>query len=188
MELVSEGIEIRVPLIVEPKGCNEETRLVEMLVTSEGKNLNQIEESEAIMRLSTLGLTDKEISQKTGKAIGVIGTLKTLHSAPTKIKRHIESGSISATLVLKIVKDSKDSEDAFRIIEQSIENLKVSGKKKVTEKGISQSKGKTNSINLFKKFSKLNAEKVVKDTEIFEFISRLIEGDVSETELKSKFL
>lgn len=187
MKLVEEGVTMRVPFVSGGKGYNEERRIIDMIISNDGKNLNPVEEAEAITRLSNLGLTDKEISQKTGRNIVTISGLKSIASAPTKVKRMIESGQIAATEVLQIVRKEKDASKVVEVIERAVESAKASGKKKATAKDLKKASGKHSSVSDLKKLIKVYGEVPVRDAKSLEFALAVLNGDISYEEMEARF-
>jgi ParB/RepB/Spo0J family partition protein len=152
MKLIAEGIELRMPAFAEEKGTSEVDRFVDMIVANDGKPLTMIEVGQVVMHLIRLGLEEKEIAQRLGVTQAHVNSLKRLSNAPITVKEHIQAGKISATLVLQVVRENKDDVQAFKIIKESIENVKLNGGTKITKKDIQKQTNKFNSKSLLKKF------------------------------------
>lgn len=190
---LKEGDEMRIPLILEPRKLSDEQRIVDMIYLNEGKKLNPLEEAEAISRLSKFGLTDTEISKKISKTLVYITNLKLLHQAPEKIKKMIISEQISATLVLKILRETDDFNSASALIQDAFKGAVIgSGEKtRITQKDVSKTQKKNNSFSALKKsFKTANKNdmtiKAGKE-EMFTFALKIIEGGYSKEELLEMF-
>ncbi len=174
MQLISEGVEdLRVPAICEPRGYNDESRIIDMFTLSEGnKQLNAVEQAKVIGRLIGYGMEVKDIAVRIHKSQAYISNLIQLNQAPTKIKKLISNNFIKATLVSEILREEKNYDKALEKIEtecqkkgipiyesgniddDSAEKEKKPEKKKVTKKDFQKSKGKVNSASHLKKFMK----------------------------------
>ncbi len=193
MILVDEGLNIRIPVVSEGKGVSAEQRIVDMICLNDGKRLNPLEEAEAINRLSNYGLSDTEISKKTSKTLVYISNLALLSSAPTKIKNFIKSEQISPTLVMAILREEDNFDNATVLIEKAYSGV-VNGmepKGKITKKDIDKAKNKTNSYSALKKSFKYAQREELSlrkgmETQ-YEFAQKIINGDYSREEIIHMF-
>lgn len=120
----NDNVDMRVPVIKEPKNATDEKRLLDMLVLNDGKELNLIEQSEIAIRLSNFNYTDKEICDKTAWSKSKVFNLKRLGNFPKDIKQLIVAGVIAPTLVLQILTNSKgDADKASEHIRLYIDRL-----------------------------------------------------------------
>ena len=182
--LAEKGIEIRIPFLADGRESSEEQRVIDMLICNEGKKLNPVEESNAINRLVNFGYSEEEIRTKTGFSKVYVCNLKLLHSAPKKMKDLIVNNMVSATLAMKILREEKDFTKAQQVLETAMMSVEAdgsTGKKKVTDKNIRKSKGKTNSYSALKKVINRATKKqlVVRqdNIHIYEFVQKLNSGD-----------
>jgi ParB family chromosome partitioning protein len=120
---------------------NEEDRIFSMIATGVGqKTLNEVEQSEAIKRLTMFGYSVEEIAKKIGKSVPHVYNLVKVSTLPKVIKDKISHGLISATVVLQIVREKDNVEEQVSIVENAINNAKESSKdgtiKKATAKNV----------------------------------------------------
>ncbi len=180
--LHEEGIELAVPFIVEPKGSNAESRIIDMFITNEGKQLTPVEQAEGISRLIAYEWEYNTISKKLGKSEAYIRKLHTLATAPKKLVKLIEGNKISATLAMDII--AKDGADKF-LADYDGGKYKpettTSGKeKKITS---SQVKDKT-SWQVFKEYAATAPEHTFdgQSSRLFKFMCRVMNNECTEKE------
>lgn len=202
MELIAEGIQIRVPAFLEDKVATEVDRYVDMLIANEGKPLTAIEASNVVARLLKVNnLTEDEVAKKIGRTITYVNDMKTLFVAPENIKQHIHTGAIKATTVLVALKENvkenkknkdKTPEKVFAAIESTVKTAKAKGKTKVTKADLLEEEKKHNSISILKKivFSKgvknFRVE-AVDAQEVFNFMKKAYLGLLSEKQFENFF-
>lgn len=185
--LKTTGEVIDIPLMSE-NGITEEKRVLDMIICNEGKPLNPVEQADAVFRLIEGGMEEKEIRDKTGFSNVYICNLKMLFNAPKEIKDKVSENMISGTLAMTIMRKEKDYDKAIETIENAIafkqENANTS---KITLKDITKSNKKVNSFSAVKKAYKHyeKHDRTVRQdkVDLFAFIARLMEGDVSYDEL-----
>lgn len=181
------GEVIDIPIISE-KEITEQKRVIDMIICNEGLQLNPVEQADAVNRLIEGGMDEKTIMDKTGFSNVYICNLKMLHKAPQKIKDFIIDDIISATLAMSIMRKEKDFDKAIKTIEETIAYKQAtSNTSKIYERDIKKAKKKVNSFSAIKKAYKHyeKHDKIVRQDkiELFSFISRIMEGDVSYDEL-----
>lgn len=115
---------------------NDEARALDLILSNDGKPLNQIEQGEAFERLVELGLAPKQIAEKTGKTQAHISNCRKGASAPQEVKDYVAAGKISASEVIKLQRVYEDDEKLVRKVRQLISKAEDSGKEKVTGKTI----------------------------------------------------
>lgn len=114
---------------------NEEDRIFSMIATGVGqKTLNEVEQSEAIKRLTMFGYSVEEIAKKIGKSVPHVYNLVKISSLPKLIKEKISQGLISATVVLQIVREKDNVEEQIAIVESAINNAQEKAKDGVVKK------------------------------------------------------
>lgn len=105
---------------------NEEDKILTMIVTGIGqKKLTELEQAEAFRRLEHLGYTQEKISKKVSKSVGHVSNMLQISSFPERYKKVIESGEISGTTVLHIVRAEKDEVKQYEIIQEAIKDANV---------------------------------------------------------------
>jgi ParB family chromosome partitioning protein len=133
---------------------NDEEQVMSMLVTGVGqKPLTEIEQAEAIKRLTGFGHRIEDIAKKMGKSLPHVYYLVKLSNLPMKIKNLIAEGYISGLAVIEIVESEPNEELQMAMIEMAIEDAQKDAKegerKKATKKNIDSTK-KKKPIELFK--------------------------------------
>lgn len=130
-----------------PFSGNEEDQVMSMLVTGTGqKPLTEIEQAEAIKRLTNFGHRVEDIAKKMGKSLPHVYYLVKLSNLPAKIKNLIAEGYISGLAVMEIVEDEPNVDLQISMIEMAIEDAQKDAKegeiKKATKKNIDKNKKK----------------------------------------------
>lgn len=183
-KLAKEGYEIPVPILSDASD-SDENRILSMITDNSGKRFNPVEEAEVISRLvSQFDYSDDQIRIKTGFTKVYVCNLKLLSKAPKKLKDLIINNTVSATLAMKVLREEKDYEKAQEIIEKTIvSKVNEGGGKKITEKDLNKEKGKQNSYSnlrkAFKKYGKHQLTPRQDKIELFEFVQRLNNGEMS---------
>lgn len=125
-----------------PFSGNEEEQVMSMLVTGTGqKPLTEIEQAEAIKRLTNFGHRVEDIAKKMGKSLPHVYYLVKLSNLPAKIKNLIAEGYISGLAVMEIIDNEPNLDLQIAMIEMAIEDAQKNAKegeiKKATKKNIS---------------------------------------------------
>jgi len=183
-------IELRIPLIAH-KVMPDEQRLLNVLSFNSGLHLTPLEESEVISRLVKFGLTDRDIIKKTGMTATYISNLKLLYNSPQKLKNHITSNMVSATLAMEVLRENKDFDSAVKIIEDGVSFAKEKGKDKVVKRDLEQSQGKVNSYSALGKCLKIGNKEgrtIRKDNiQFYEFAEKILNGELTKEQLEEFF-
>jgi ParB family chromosome partitioning protein len=134
---------------------NDEEQVMSMLVTGTGqKPLTEIEQAEAIKRLTGFGHRVEDIAKKMGKSLPHVYYLVKLSNLPTKVKNLIAEGYISGLAVMEIIEGEPNEELQIAMIEMAIEDAQKDAKegeiKKATKKNIEKNK-KLKHSRLFKR-------------------------------------
>jgi ParB family chromosome partitioning protein len=125
-----------VQFILEPKTYTDEQRFFDMFITNSGKNLTPLEEGKLFQRLLDLGYKRNEISSRIGKTEAHISNMLGLNTVPKTVKNLINNGTIKATEVNKLRRQTSSNEELESVINQSVEEAQKIGKTTVTEKAI----------------------------------------------------
>lgn len=170
---------------------DETQRIANQLICNDGLRFSPLEEAEVVNTLLEKNLTEQQIIEKTGFSGAYVSNLKLLHNAPEKIKNYIKEGVLSSTLVLDILRNSEDYDEALRIIENAIRMANSEGKEKVVKRDVVKSQGKQNSWSEMKKCYKkiLNEKEALntKNKKLFYFAEQLINGELSREDLEELF-
>jgi ParB family chromosome partitioning protein len=154
---------------VSPFKGNAEDRVLSMVITGTGqKPLNEIEQAEAIKRLTNFGYVAEEIATKIGKSVPQVYNLLTLSGVAKKIKDKIHKGLISGGTVVQIVREVKDEDEQLKVVEEAIEDAekqseKTGKKKKATAKNVKSLTKKSPVQKLKETLSALEDEGVEND-------------------------
>lgn len=162
--LLSQGVSVPYVMVSLFQG-NEEDEVFAMVITGTGqKQLNDIEQAEAIKRLIAFGYKVEEISLKIGKSVPHVYNLTYIADFPKPVKDLIVSDAISASTALSISRQEKDREKFIKVVEDAVSDAKASSKdgkqKKATNKNVVSLKAKTNMQKLAEAYAKLIAEGV----------------------------
>lgn len=191
MEMLAEkGIEVIAPFIVEAKGTNEEMRIVNMVVTNDGKPLNPLELAEAVRRLVAYGWSYADIAPKFGFSQLYVSRLDLLNSAPKKFTKLIEKGKISPTQAIKIAGEGKIDEFMSQYDSGAFGDLADDGNgKRITAKNIAEKSGAVNSWKYFKNYvGTVEPDELPKEKkELFVFMYRVLNNQVSAKEMDAFF-
>lgn len=174
--LLARGVEIQsVPCLPEQKGINDETRLIRMFISSEGKSLTVLEQATIVERLSNLGFTPQQIAIKLAKSQASISNLKQLISMPKEVINAVESGVVSASFAIDLNRKCDGNKEKLKEkLKEARAMAGTVGKTKVTKKS---AKGQTGKAKKGDKFKVLIAL-------LNQAIEALTSGDV-EQQMKS---
>ena len=198
--LNSKGIDLLIPFIVDKTEQSVEQRVIDILACNDGKRLTPLEEAEAIHRLLNYGLSEKDIVKRTGKTGVYISNLKLLQAAPQKVKLLITNDVVSATLAMKVLRETENFLEAVEILEHAVDYATLTKQEtiddteefepvKVTQKDVDKSQNKTNSFSELKKVIKKGKDRVLRQEsqEFYEFATQLINGELSRQDLEDLF-
>lgn len=136
---LEEGIDIvRIPFISEKKKSLEE-RIFDILLFNDGKTLTPLELGETYKKLLNYGYNLTEISKKIGKTIKHVSDMVKVACSTKELKKLINDGLVSASLVAEVkskVKNDEESEEIIKTI-SSIKKEDSKGdkkKEKITKK------------------------------------------------------
>lgn len=138
---LDEGIDIaRVPFISENKKSLEE-RIFDILLFNDGKTLTSLELGETYKRLLNYGYNLTEIAKKIGKTVKHVSDMVKVACSTKELKKLVNDGVISATLVAEVKGKVKNDEEAEEILKtvSDIKKEESNGdkkKQKVTRKDV----------------------------------------------------
>lgn len=200
-KLVAKGLTIRAKIIVvDSRKVSDEQLIVDMITTNAGKPLNPVEIAEAVRRLQAFGWKNKDIATRFGMNIRIIQNLANLAAAPKRIRDLIINKNISYTLVMDILKDSADYNEALDKIEASFsiakkvkhESVETDGFEvsdethaKITKRHVDKA---TNKVDSFKELqmifkNQIDKPKDVINSELFSFAKKLIENKLTRSQI-----
>ena len=140
---IEEGVEIaRVPVMLAPKGYNEEQRTMDLILCNDGKKLTAYEEGLICQRLINFGFTQVEIPKKIGRSPSFVSNVLRLANSSKAVQNKIVEGKISDNTVLEIIKSTDDVDKQLSMIEKAIVNAETKGgsKRKATAKNLTELK------------------------------------------------
>ena len=199
MMLIEEGVQMRIPAIIF-KG-NDVDAIVAMLTTNDAVPFNLVEEAQVLLRLSKHGLSNKEISDLTGRKPSYISNLLKLTEAPHAMKKMVTDNKISTSLLMKIFREEKDFDTAAILIQNVFESMNgtnavqeegepndaTAATKKITQRDINKAKGVTNSYSSLRKVFKVSEKEnlVVKPAkqELYNVLKSIQEGKYTYEQL-----
>lgn len=210
MKLVEEkGLTIRAKVItVDSRKVSDEQLIIDMVVTNSGKPLSPIEMAEAVRRLINYGYSAKDVATKFGKNVHFIRNLELLASAPKRMRDLVSQNKVSYSLVLNLLKDSPDFNEASNKIEEALSlSIKENRFKNKTEIIDSEedfevneevhakiSKRHLNEVrNVIDSFKELRSvlkkqidnPKIVGNPELFSFIKKLANNELTIKDIEN---
>lgn len=134
--LESQGITGDVEVYVLPTDVNEAELEITQLLQNDGKPLTIMEQGEVYTRLKNLGLDNAKIAKRTGYTTEHIRNCVKLSEAPEELKMAVQSGEVSGTAAIKLVKGTKDKKQVVEKLQaaQAAPKGKQKGSKKITGK------------------------------------------------------
>lgn len=104
-KLEKDGFEIFIPAIVEPAGYDIKRRLMDLLVTNDGKPLTMLEQAKAMGRLRDSGVDPKEIAAQAGVSITHVKTCFSLLNLCPELVKAVEDNEMTATLAVDLSRE-----------------------------------------------------------------------------------
>ena len=186
----------KVKFILESQGTTEAERIVQMMVSNEGKPFNPLELAEGVKKLFNLGMGDKEIAKALGKSAAYIGKLNLLNAAPVDFRKLVGAGGISPTLAIELASKGEINDFMVKHKAGDFTDGKIPGSgeenngndappKKITKKDLK----KADSFKFFKKFlMTADRDKMKNDRkEAFDFMVKMSENKVAIEDFFSFF-
>jgi ParB/RepB/Spo0J family partition protein len=200
-----------------PRGTSKRDMLLDTLLTNDGKELNPLEKSAVVQKLANdpdLKMTAKDIAGAIGGVSTVyVNNLLKLAAVPDKVKKHIQAGNVSSTLVIGYLKNKDaDMDELAKAIEANLQpedglfaGTKRKGSKKkvakVTKKNLTKkaapkkkaaeedSEGKSSSMVEFKRFRKQHNDIFQNKAkqEAFEFVCDIVDNKLTYTDILTFF-
>lgn len=124
-----------VPFITEA-WQSDDRRVLDMIVCNDGKPLTMLEEAEVYRRLIAWGWTEARVAKETGKTKTAVNNCLILLKATPELKNKIQTGVVSATVVLEKLR-KKDAKEVDKEVQDAVVK---SGGKKITGKHLKQDK------------------------------------------------
>lgn len=135
MSLIEQGVDVKtVPVQPEPRHASEADHLASQIIRNSGKPFTPIENAKVYAKLMDLGWTAKEIAEKTGMTPERVNQIAKLNTVTPKVRKHIQKGEITSTLVQRIQSKAKDAKEVETKVVAAIKKAKTEGKKKATPK------------------------------------------------------
>jgi ParB family chromosome partitioning protein len=130
---IKEGAEIvKVPVVVASAGSSMEDLTVALVRANDGKPLTPLEIAIVCRRLTKFNWEVKEIARRLGFSQNYVEGLLLLIGAPQEVRAMVESGEVSASTAIGILRS--DGDKAYEKLQEGLEKAKAKGKDKVTKK------------------------------------------------------
>jgi ParB family transcriptional regulator, chromosome partitioning protein len=140
---ISEGVEIeQVPAVTAPAGTSMEDLTIKLVKSNEGQHLAPLEIAKVCKRLVDYGMEEEVIADRLGFTSKYVSDLLSLIGAPSKVRKMVADGTVSATAAIDTLK--KHGDKAASVLEEAHSNAKAAGKEKITPKQVkkaAESKG-----------------------------------------------
>lgn len=128
---IERGAEIEVlPVVTSPVGTSMEDLTIGLVTSNSGRPLTPIEKAAVCKRLVGYGMEVPEIARRLGLTGAYVGELLALCAAPTKVRKMVEAGQVSAGNAVRAVK--KHGAKAAEMLGDQLVTAQADGKKKVT--------------------------------------------------------
>ncbi len=209
MILVEQGHNIMAKIImVDSKKISDEQLIYEMVIANSGKALTPLEMSEAVRRLIAYGHSVKDIATGFGKNTYFVKNLELLSLAPKRVREMIQQNKISYSLVLEILKKSKDFNEAIETIEKSLSVVRQEKKSKdfefevseldedieikITKKHLDKAQNKIDSLRELQRFFKrqIDMDRPINalNSSIYTFAKKIVENQLTIAEIEKLLL
>jgi ParB/RepB/Spo0J family partition protein len=133
LHLIETGCKIdAVPVQPEPRYASEAEHVLSQIVRNSGKPFTPIENARVYARLIEMGMSVKEIATKVGQTPERVAQVAKLDTVTPKVRRHIQTGKITSTLVQRIQSKAKDAKEVEAAVTEAIKNAEAEGKTKAT--------------------------------------------------------
>jgi ParB family chromosome partitioning protein len=165
-QAISKGYDIPYVKALTLSSTNEEDHVFAMLITGTGKKpLTPLEEAEGYKRLVAYGYETKDIAIRVGKSNTHVYNLVRLADIPKKLKDKIENNEVSTSVVIQLIKHTKNADDIVSEIEKALSETKDNSvKKKITAKNV---KTLMTPLQKFKSACAIAEEKEFKNSDLF---------------------
>lgn len=127
LQLIEEGLELRIPCIVEKNGSTELSRYYDMLIRNIGqKPLTPIEYAKGVQHLiNDMHQERKEVAKKMGVSEAQISQWLSLLQLPIEVQQKIQRGEVAAQVAQEVKKIAKSEQEQIAILDKAIEQKKV---------------------------------------------------------------
>lgn len=124
-----------IPVLPSKRGMTALEATLDLVISNDGKPLNMLEQAEVFRRLQEdHEMKPAEIARKSGKSQTHIADCIILLRATPAVKRQIHKNEVSATEIVRLLRDNDE-----QAVEQAVnEAKKESGGKKITKKHLSK--------------------------------------------------
>jgi len=129
LSLIEEGHKgfTSIPAIEDSPNTSEVEAMMHTLIANEGKPFTPLEEAVAFKRLSEMGMSEEELMAATGKSVTTIRTRLALIDAAPALKKGLEEGTVTVSLVNRIVRTSKDKDVQTQLLKKHKKEKKKKG-------------------------------------------------------------
>ncbi len=129
------GAEITVlPVVTSPAGTSMEDLVIGLVTSNNGRPLTPIEKAAVCKRLVGYGMEPPEIARRLSLTSAYVNELLSLVAAPSKIRKMVEAGQVSAGNAVRAVK--KHGSKAAEVLGGQLATAQSNGKAKVTARAL----------------------------------------------------
>ncbi len=195
------------PCTLVPEEWDEVDLILDLETSNNGLNLNLLEKSDLVWRLTDHGLSVDQIAEKMRKSVTFVRNCLILHDAPNHLKEMIVESKISSTLLISMFKKEKD----YHVITEKIEEMNsaieeiegpdsdeegettttttTTNSKKITKKDVEKQEEVQNSVSFMKKILSQRDTRIIRkdNLETFLFLEKLFDGEYSKETLEELF-
>lgn len=183
-----------VRILPERKGYSKEKRLLDQITENEGKRFTPWEQAKVFRDLRGMGWSEEDMVKRSGRSEVYIRRLLSLADAPQKLINLVRGGTVSGTLAMDMIADKKVEELIERAEKGEFKNLSQNAdlfgeQPPPKPEKITKSDVRPNSVKIFKKWApKVEREKIPEEKlDFFDFIQRLLKGELEEKDFKKFF-
>jgi ParB-like chromosome segregation protein Spo0J len=195
--LERDGEIIMVRVLMERRGYSKEMRILDQITANEGKKYTPWEQAKVLRDLRSLGWSEEDMIQRSGKSSVYVRRLLSLADAPQKLINLVREGRVSATLAMDRIAEGKTEEliKAAEKVPQMNQNdigdlfsqhTAATPAAKITKSDIQR----PNSVKIFKKWMPEVEEEKLPDEKkiILQWLKRIVAGEVTMDDLKEFFV
>ncbi len=186
---------IMVRILLAPKGFKIEDYIADQISDNEGLHLSPWEQAKVARDLRKLGWKDEDIQEKTGKSLVYVRRLLSLADAPQKLINLVREGRVKGTFAMDMIAENRVEEllawaEKNTLPSVADPEMELFAKEE-SPKGEKITRGdlRPNSWKTFRKWAPKVDEKELppQKAEIFYWLKRMMEGELTEEDFKQFF-
>lgn len=189
------GEAIFVKFFLEPRFYTDEQRTMDLLVDNTGLHFTPWERAKLVVRALKYGKSEEDIAEETGLTLVYVRRLASLANAPQKLINLVKEGRVKGTFAMDMIAEKRvdellaKAESTSGPIGPSDDDLFPTEKPVGKPSKITRSDLRPNSWKAFRKWVPAVDEKSLspQKAEAYEFLQKMINGELSEEDFKSFF-